>query len=146
MMQLEMRLNLRGHGSLCSKAVVCALLILMIATRPASASIPTTNDVVWIGIAVAAIGAGIGIGIYYAVRHSHSLKGCAVAGPDGLQLQNRGDQRTYVLIGEVAGIKPGEQVRVSGKIAKKAAGATSQFIVEKLNKDYGSCKVSPAAP
>jgi hypothetical protein len=127
------------------KAAICALLLIS-ATRPADASIPTQSDVVWIGIAIGAIGAGIGIGIYYAVHHGHSMKGCAVSGSGGLQLQSQGDRQTYALVGDVAGIKPGERVRVSGKKSKTANGASPQFIVEKLSKDYGSCKVSPAAP
>jgi hypothetical protein len=122
-------------------------MLLVTASRPASAnSIPTKSDVVWIGIAIGAIGAGIGIGIYYAVHHGHSLKGCAVSGPGGLQLQSQGDQQAYALVGEVAAIKPGERVRVSGKKAKATTGAGPQFIVEKIDKDYGACKISPATP
>lgn len=135
---------MRKHSRVIAKAVLCVVLVVT-AARPANAgSIPTKSDVVWIGIAVGAIGAGIGIGIYYAVHHGHSLKGCAVSGPDGLQLQTEGDHQTYVLVGEVAGIKSGERVRVSGKRAKKTAGATPQFLVETLSKDYGACKVAPA--
>jgi hypothetical protein len=143
---LEVRLNLTtGLRNFIVKAVICALL-LAAAAKPADASIPTQSDVVWIGIAIGAIGAGIGIGIYYAVHHNHSLTGCVISGADGLQLQSRGDQQTYLLVGDVAGIKPGERIHVSGKKAKAANGAGPQFIVEKLGKDYGSCKVSTAAP
>jgi hypothetical protein len=124
----------------------------MTATAPSNAqsSIPiggvTNSDVVWIGVAVAAIGAGVGIGVFYAVHHGQSLSGCAVSGSSGLELQNRGDQQTYALVGEVAGIKPGDRVRVSGKKAKKSDGSAQQFVVEKLTRDYGACKVQPAAP
>jgi hypothetical protein len=138
-----MRLRLTGHHRIFAKAVVCALL-LVAATRPATASIPTRSDVAWIGVGIAAIGAGIGIGIYYAVHHSHSLTGCAVSGASGLELQSPGDQQTYALVGEIAGIKSGERIRVSGKKEKKSAGGAQQFIVEKLNRDYGSCAVQPA--
>lgn len=140
-----MRLHLTGHRKILAKAVICALL-LTTTTRPAKASIPTHTDIVWIGIAIGAIGAGIGIGIYYAVHHGHSLTGCTVSGSGGLELQGRGDQPTYALVGDMAGIQPGERIRVSGKKAKTAAGAKPQFIVEKLGKDYGACKASPVAP
>jgi hypothetical protein len=140
-----MRLNLTGYRHVFAKAVICALL-LVTATRPAAASIPTQSDIVWIGIAIGAIGAGIGIGIYYAVHHNHSLTGCVASGAGGLQLESHGDQPAYFLVGDVAGIKPGERVHVSGKKAKAANGAIPQFIVEKLGKDYGACKVSPVAP
>lgn len=140
-----MRLHLTTHRKILAKAVVCALL-LTTTTRPAKASIPTHTDIVWIGIAIGAIGAGIGIGIYYAVHHGHSLTGCAVTGSSGLELRGHGDQPTYSLVGDLAGVQRGERIRVSGKKARAAAGANPQFIVEKLNKDYGACKALPAAP
>jgi hypothetical protein len=46
---------------------------------------------------------------------------------------------------EVAGIKPGDPVRVSGKKGENA-GVPQQFLVEKPAKDYGFCTVSPAVP
>ena len=128
------------HRNIFAKAAICALL-LTAATKPANAnSIPTTSDVAWIGVGIAAIGAGIGIGIYYAVHHSHSLTGCAASGANGLQIESEGDQQTYVLVGEVAGIKSGERVRVSGKKSKPNTNSSRQFLVEKLSKDFGACK------
>ena len=135
-----------GRNKILANAVVCALLVTA-ATEPAVAnSIPTKSDVVWIGIAVGAIGAGIGIGIYYAVHHNHSLTGCAASSANGLELQNKGDQQTYALVGAVNGIKPGERIRVSGKRVRKSAGSTPQFLVEQLSKDFGPCPANPAVP
>jgi hypothetical protein len=124
-------------------AAVCALLVSTADTAKAQIGV-TRTQADWIGVGVAGIGAGIGIGVFYAIHHGHSINGCALSGPDGLELQNRGDQQTYALIGEVAGIKPGDRVRVSGKKEKKKAGAPQQFLVEKLSKDFGSCKAQPA--
>jgi preprotein translocase subunit Sss1 len=132
-MKAELRL-------IVAKVAICALL-LTAAAKPAKAEFITSGQVAWIGVAIGAIGAGIGIGIYYAVRHNRSLTGCAVSGASGLQLQNAGDQQSYALIGDVAGIKPGDRVRVSGKKEKGKPGASRQFLVEKLGKDYGACKV-----
>jgi preprotein translocase subunit Sss1 len=129
-----------GHRTVIAKVAICALLVTA-ASKPAKADFLSTGQVVGIGVAIGAIGAGIGIGIYYAVHHGHSLTGCAVSGASGLQLQNEGDQQSYALIGEVAGIKSGDRVRVSGKKGKSNAGAPRQFLVEKLGKDYGACKV-----
>jgi hypothetical protein len=138
------------HRTIFSIVTICAVLATATASTTAQSSSPiggvTKSDVVWIGVAVGVIGAGIGIGVYYAVHHGHSLNGCAVSGASGLELQSQGDQHTYALVGEVAGIKPGERVRVSGKKQKKSAGAPQQFVVEKLAKDYGSCTPIPAAP
>jgi hypothetical protein len=120
--------------------------LLVSATDTAKAQIGVTRTQAgWIGVGVAAIGAGIGIGIFYAIHHGHSINGCALSGPSGLELQNRGDQQTYALIGEVAGIKPGDRVRVSGKKSKANSAATRQFLVEKVSRDFGPCEVAHAS-
>jgi len=132
------------RNSILATAVVCALAVT--APPRATAQIGVSNsDVVWIGVAIGAIGAGIVIGIYYAVHHSQSMTGCAVSAAGGLELQNKGDQQSYLLVGAVSAIKPGERIRVSGKRVKKTAGPTTQFVVEHLAKDYGPCP-QPAAP
>jgi len=133
-----------GHRSILAVAV-CVLLVSTTGTAKAQIGV-TKTQADWIGVGVAAIGAGIGIGIFYAIHHGSSIDGCAVSGPNGLELQYRGDQQTYALIGEVAGIKPGDRVRVSGKKEKKKAGAPQQFLVEKLSKDFGACTAPPATP
>ena len=131
-----------GHRSILAMAAVCALLVSTADTAKAQIGV-TRTQADWIGVGIAAIGAGIGIGVFYAVHHGHSINGCASSGPNGLELQNRGDRQTYALIGQVADIKPGDRVRVSGKKEKKD-GAPQQFLVEKLNRDFGPCKAQPA--
>ena len=136
-----------GHRKILAVVAACALLLAATATaQPQSGTIGgvTGGDAVAIGVAIAVIGAGIGFGVFYAVHHGHSLDGCAVSGANGLELQNRGDQQTYALVGDTAGIKPGERVRISGKKEKKSRGAHPQFLVEKLNKDFGGCKAQLA--
>jgi len=136
-----------GHRNLLAMVAACALLLTATATaQPQSGTIGgvTGGDAVAIGVAIAGIGAGIGFGAFYAVHHGHSLDGCAVSGANGLELQNRGDQQTYALVGDTAGINPGERVRISGKKEKKSRGAHPKFLVEKLNRDFGPCKAQPA--
>jgi hypothetical protein len=113
---------------------------------PAPASGPiSTGQMTAIGIGVAGSGARPGIAICFAVRPSHSLTGCVSSGPNGLQLQRYGDQRTYALIGVVSALKPGDRVRLSGK-KKMAAVGSQPFFVEKWSKDFGACRVEPATP
>jgi hypothetical protein len=133
-----------GHRNLLAMVAACALLVT--ATDTAKAQIGVTKSQAdWIVVGIAAIGAGIGLGIYFAVRpRGHSLTGCAGSGPDGPELVSENDQQTYALTGELAGIKSGERIRVSGKKEKKKASAPQQFLVEKLNKDFGACKAQPA--
>ena len=103
------------------------------------------TDAEWIIVGIAATGAAIGIGLYYAFHHSHSLKGCAVSGPNGLELQTESDQQTFQLLGVTADVKAGDRVKVIGKIKKNGKADTSNrsFLVEKLAKDYGACSVQP---
>jgi hypothetical protein len=133
-----------GHRNILSMVAACALLVT--ATDTAKAQIGVTrNQADWIVVGIAAIGAGIGLGIYFTVRpHGHSLTGCAGSGPDGPELISENDQQVYELAGEVASIKSGERIRVSGKKERKSAGAHSQFLVEKLNRDFGPCKAQRA--
>jgi hypothetical protein len=133
-----------GQCRVFAIVAVCALLVTEADTAKAQIGV-TKSQADWIVVGIAAIGAGIGLGIYFAVRpHGHSLTGCAGSGPAGPELASESDQQTYALTGEVAGIKPGERIRVSGKKGRKSAGARAQFLVEKLNRDFGPCKAQPA--
>ena len=137
------------HSSRHRKLIALLLCVsLLLLPKPAKASIPTHSQVVLIFVGVAAIGAAIGIGIYYAVRRNGaaSITGCAVSSDAGLSLQREGDQQTYTLLGDTAGIKSGDRIRVSGKKRKEYPSGKRDFLVERLAKVYGPCKVLPATP
>jgi hypothetical protein len=126
--------------------ILMAITLCLLLCRAASANadeIQTKVDEA--GIAIGVAGAAIGIGIYLLIRHDHSLTGCAINGPNGLELYTEGNQQTYALIGDVAAIKSGDRVRVSGKKKKQVAGSNRPFLVEKLSKDFGPCKVVAGA-
>jgi hypothetical protein len=110
-----------------------------------SLQIVSTGQIVGVVVGIAAVGAAIGIGIYFAARHDRSLTGCTASGTSGIQLRSEGDHQTYALIGDVASIKTGDRVRVSGK-KKKDAGNGRPFLVEKLSKDFGPCKNQAGMP
>jgi hypothetical protein len=97
--------------------------------------------------ALVATVAVIGVGVYFVVRQAHSVKGCVAHGTTGLQLQREGGQ-SFVLLGATSGIRAGERVKVTGSRRKKVSGVSDSpsFVVDKLNKDYGACTVSPAQP
>lgn len=126
--------------------LVCTFLIT--SSRQADAQIGISKgqgDAIIAGLVAA--GAVIGVVIYFVVRQPPSITGCAVTGPNGLTLQNEGDQQTFLLVGDSATIKPGDRIRVKGKKKKKVAGSTTRtFIVEKISKDFGPCKAAPPAP
>lgn len=123
--------------------VVCALLLPAPANasrvRPAQSNqIVSKGQVAGIVALIVAVGAAIGIGIYVAVRHGSTITGCAASGPDGLSLENEGDHQTYSLMGDLAAVKPGDHLRVSGK-KKKTRGTTHPFLVDKVKRDFGAC-------
>ena len=101
------------------------------------------------GIILALVGtvAGIGAGVYFAVQAAHTVNGCVIDNPDGLLLQT-GNGKTYVLLGNTTNIKANERIKVTGTRRKKINGITDQpsFVVEKLNKVYGTCSVAPGTP
>jgi hypothetical protein len=125
--------------------LVCAFCLATTNTAKAGVAGASNGKSAGVIIAIVAVGALIVVGVYFAVHHGHSLKGCASDGPDGTQMVNEGDQKTYVLVGDVGGIKAGERVHVSGN-KKKGDGSGEQFVVTKMSKDYGPCKVQPATP
>jgi hypothetical protein len=59
-------------------------------------------------------------------------------------LISESDKQPYTLVGEVAGIKPGDRVRVSGKKGKEKSAAR-EFLVEKVSRDFGPCEVAGGA-
>ena len=130
------------------RLIILLLCVSLLAvTVPAQAQIgPTGGQVTGVVVAIVAVGAAIGVGAYFLIRKAPSITGCADASPNGLSLQNEGDHQTYMLIGDVANIKADTRVRVSGKRKKKDASGKRDFLVEKLAKDYGSCKVLPTTP
>ena len=105
---------------------------------------PSTGEVV--GAAVG-VGAVIAVAIIVPVEISHShhtLSGCVITGSSGLELRTS-DSKTYALEGAAASIKVGDRVKLHGSKAKKTKDTAGDevFRVEKLNRDYGSCPVSP---
>ena len=124
--------------------LLCACLLLGKAPAQSNLQIISKTDVGLIIGGIAASGAVIGVVVYYAVSHAnHSLKGCASSGSNGLELQSESDQRTFLLKGITADVKPGDRVSLKGKKMKAPKGSSGSpaFLVEKLTKDYGACGV-----
>lgn len=124
-----------------------ALALLLSASPSAKANVGYASNGKAAAVAAGLAGAGAGIAflIYYSTHRGHSLRGCAASSPDGLQLMSEGDQRSYSLSGDIAGIKSGDRVRVSGSKVK-GDSKHRKFVVTKLSKDYGACKVMAAVP
>jgi hypothetical protein len=89
----------------------------------------------------------IGVGVYIIIQQAHTVNGCVSDDPNGLLLHTK-DGKTYVLLGATTNIQANTRIKVRGTKRKKINGVTDQpsFVVEKLNKVYGSCSVSPVTP
>ena len=74
-----------------------------------------------------------------------SITGCAVSTPPAVTLQNESDHQIYDLLGDPATIKINQRAKFSGKKRKDSSGKR-YFVVGKLEKDYGPCKIFPTAP
>lgn len=83
-----------------------------------------------------------------AISHSrHTLKGCAITGDNGLQVIEEDSTKRFTLAGTTDAIKVGDTVKLHGSRQKKQNGAEQAFVVEKISKDYGPCKVpDPLTP
>jgi hypothetical protein len=115
--------------------------------RPESSGLGAKAGASLIVVALVGTFSGIGAGIYFAVQHAHTVKGCVIDNPNGLLLQMQ-DGKTYVLLGATTNIKADERIKVTGTRRKKIPGLTDQptFVVEKLDKVYGTCSVAPVTP
>jgi hypothetical protein len=109
---------------------------------------PSQGEVVGVGIAaVAVVAAAIIIPVEISKSH-HSLKGCILSTPAGLQLRTA-DNKTYALSGTTAGLAPGSTLRVHGDKQKHDKNTTGDqvFVVQKMQKNYGPCQaLAPAKP
>lgn len=105
---------------------------------------PSEGEIIGVGIgAVSALAVGAAVEI----NHSHhNLKGCTTSGPNGPQLANDSDKKTYSLAGVTADIKAGEKVKSHGKKQKKHKGnpGSPEFLVDKVTKDLGPCQLAAA--
>jgi hypothetical protein len=128
----------------CVVLFVC--LCLLAPAKPAHAE-SLHAVAVEIVVGIVAVSVALTVAIVLTIRHQPSVTGCAAAGPGGLQIQSQGDNRTYLLVGDTGGLKPGERIKVQGKKGNDAT-RSSTFFVEKLKKDYGPCKgtAATAAP
>jgi hypothetical protein len=102
------------------------------------------------GGAIIGMALGIGGGVAAAailVHHSHhTVRGCILSGPNGLEVQNDPNS-TFELSGLTTNIKVGDSYQLHGSKLKKAKHATGNrtFLVEKVGKDFGPCTLKPQA-
>lgn len=129
--------------------VVAAALLLHCAPNAADAQMPIpmpaptpapshkTAEIVGIAI-LAGVVAGTVLLIEMHRSH-HAIQGCISSAPNGLQLQNSRDGKTYILLGSTQRAQPGEIMQLLGSREKAKDGDELAFVVKKVKKDYGPC-------
>jgi hypothetical protein len=98
------------------------------------------------GIAIVA-GVVIGTVVLVEIHHgNHTVRGCVSLGPNGPQVLNDGDKKTYTLVGVKVNTKVGDRVKLHGSKDKKKkdSAGDSTFVVESISRDYGACPAVPA--
>jgi hypothetical protein len=140
------RRRFRGAVVIVALCTVLSLKASVAWGQSGTIGYPLSNgQVAGITAGIAAIGVGIGVGVFLIVRHNHMLTGCTASTTSSLILQTDGSGQHYDLLGSVADIKPGVNVRLSGKKGKDAGGDRT-FLVEKLSKNLGPCKTVSSTP
>jgi hypothetical protein len=125
--------------------LVCVLAA--VSSGPARAQIGVSNAQATVaGVAIVAVAVGIGVVVYFTLRQSPTITGCAVTAANGLNLASEGERQTFLLTGDTADIKPGDRVKLKGKRQKKDAAGNRPFLVSNLKEDYGACTMQPATP
>jgi hypothetical protein len=125
-----------------SIAILLICILPVVSSRPAKAQIGISQgQAVGIVVVFAAVVAGVTVLVYYMVRQPPTITGCAVAGANGLTLENESDHQAFFLIGDTAAVKPGDRIKVKGKRQKGKGNAkgSRSFIVFDLKEDYGAC-------
>ena len=131
--------------TLFRRALISAICLgLALDTAPSRAdTLKTDADLIILG--GVAVVAAIGVGVFFAFHHGASIKGCAVNGPDGLEIRTQNGANVYQLSGATAEVRAGDLVRLKGKKRRAQNGDVPMFVVSGVAKDYGGC-AAPAHP
>jgi hypothetical protein len=106
---------------------------------------PSEGEIIAATVGIVAA-VGVTTAVIIDVEHSHhNIKGCIFSDPDGLQIQDAGTHKEFILTGATSELKEGNLVRIHGSRAKKQGGNKTEqvFVVQSLKKSYGACSLIP---
>jgi hypothetical protein len=107
---------------------------------------PSTGEVVAAGVGIGAVIAVV-VAVPIVISHKHhTAQGCVMTGRNGLEVQQEDNSKPLSLVGDAPGLKVGELVKLHGTKQKKQEGVNQAFVVEKVTKDYGPCRMPSATP
>src|SRR5215469_12776803 len=106
---------------------------------------PSEGEIIAATVGIVAA-VGVTTAVVIEVEHSHhNIKGCIFNSPDGLEIEDAGTHKKFMLTGTTSELKEGTLVRIHGSRAKKQGGSKNEqvFVVQSLKKTYGACPVTP---
>ncbi len=115
---------------------ICLGVLLDGSTARAESLQTAADEIVIGGVAIAA---AIGVGIFFAFHHGRSIQGCAMNGPNGLEIRTNNGADAYQLSGATAAVKLGDRLRLKGKKKSARDSDVPMFVVSSVAKDYGAC-------
>jgi hypothetical protein len=141
--KLERNIMIRRSGLISMLALTSYLFCGF--SQPDSCGPSTGQKVAIVAVVAAVVTTAVAVTVVNS-HNRHNIQGCVVAGGTGVGIM-QDDSKVFTLVGAPADLKVGDMVRLHGaKVkAKKGSKDGPTFVVEKLKKDYGPCKI-PAAP
>jgi len=106
---------------------------------------PSNGEVIAAAVGVVAA-VGVTTAVVIEVEHSHhNIKGCTFNSPDGLEIEDAGTHKKFMLTGATSNLREGNLVRIHGSLAKKQKDSATNrvFVVQNVKKTYGACTVTP---
>lgn len=121
------------------RASLIVVLSVALAVDARAESLQTAGDQIVAGIVVVSV--GVGVLVTFLILHQKHKKsivtGCVHPGPSGMNVTDEKDKRTYALVGDPVGIKPGNRMTLEGKRQQSAQGPV--FQAQAVTKDFGVC-------
>ena len=126
------------------KYLWCGILIVSFVASLAMPARAVNSGGIVITIAATTAAVTIAAFVTLSTLHHHRKKivvtGCVIAGDKGMTVTDEEDRKTYLLSGDMTGIKPGDRMKVEGKRTKtKSPDKTRVWEAKEVVKDLGVC-------
>lgn len=106
---------------------------------PRSATIPGTGitqaGAIAIVVGVVAAVVIVAVVVIHKKAGNRTITGRINAGAGGMTVTDENDHRTYLLAGEMAGVKPGERMTLEGKSVQPQGGTTFTLETKKIKQN-----------
>ena len=121
---------------LLSRGILIALITAVLVTPARPASLDTDAKLIVTGIVVVSAGVAVVVTVLV-LHHKHKttmITGCVRSGASGMTLTDENNGRSYVLSGELLGIKTGDRMSLEGNRNDLF------FKTRRITADLGACR------